>query len=142
MHQDLSINLPDHLRLEVVHLHPGNSSRTKRRGHKYRTIARLRDINTDDIVLQTEARCSRYDTPSRKVGRAIAVGRLKFAYENPEKLAARGHKKDEDQTLSDILNDRIPTYWPPCLPEDRGPFGPLIKKNAEFGDKLPGLERA
>lgn len=144
-------SLPTDVRLEVVHLHPGNSSRNKRRGHKYRTIARIRDLATDTITISAEARCCRADTPSRKKGREIAVGRLKFAYENPGIVQMRRRRKELDgnfqkavdslgqerPSIPDLLD--IPPYWPPKLSVPPVPaYGPVIRAD----EKLRGIERA
>ena len=68
-------NVPSQLRVSVVHLHSGNSSRNKRKGHKYLTIARLLDRSTDAIISEGRAYCSDGDAPRRSIGRHVAVGR-------------------------------------------------------------------
>lgn len=68
-------NIPEHYKVSVTHLHAGNSSRKQRKGHTYNTIARLIDKDTDRIVGFGESYCSRRETPSRKVGRSVAIGR-------------------------------------------------------------------
>lgn len=66
--------LPVELQLRVNHFHPGNSSRNKRKGAQYRTVARVINVN-GETVAKGEALCSRKDVPSRQLGRKIAVGR-------------------------------------------------------------------
>ena len=71
----LETNLPNTLKAHVTHLHSGNSSKRQRHGKAYRTIAKLIDIKTQNIVSVGEALCNEHDVPSRKLGRQIAVGR-------------------------------------------------------------------
>lgn len=76
--------LPEGYRIQVVHLHPGNTSgnQLKKYGKtnaKYVTICKLFDEhkdawNTVPIAIGVAA-CSRKDNPSRQLGRQIAVGR-------------------------------------------------------------------
>ena len=79
-------NIPEHLRVQVCHLHPGNTSHAqlKKLGHtkaKYVTLAKLRDKQTDQIVAEGVAACSPKDQPSRRVGRAVAIGRALADYD-------------------------------------------------------------
>jgi hypothetical protein len=66
--------LPEGYHLRIKHLHPGNSSRSQRHGHKYMTIAKIYDGPT--LVAKAKAQCSKQDHPSRALGREIAVGRV------------------------------------------------------------------
>jgi len=80
----LEANLPKHLRVHVVHLHEGNVSRNqlKKIGHtnaRYVTIARL--LDDDTVVAEGLSACSQKDNPSRKIGRAVAIGRALASYE-------------------------------------------------------------
>ncbi len=80
----LEANIPEHLRVHVVHLHEGNVSRNqlKRLGHtnaKYVTIARL--LDDDTVIAEGLSACSQKDNPSRKIGRMVAVGRALAQYE-------------------------------------------------------------
>ena len=68
-------SLPEGLRLKLVHLHQGNSSRKQRHGHSYVTHARV--VNKEDVVIANGiAMCSNKDNPSRAIGRRIAIGRV------------------------------------------------------------------
>lgn len=67
-------NIPQEINVRVTHLHPGNSSRKKRRGSQYMTIAKLVGP-TGDVVAEGIAQCSRGDAPRRSIGRAVAIGR-------------------------------------------------------------------
>jgi hypothetical protein len=76
--------VPDHLRVHVVYLYEGRTSRNqlKKIGQtntRYVTIAKLKDQD-DNIVGEGLAACSQGDNPSRKVGRAVAVGRALQEY--------------------------------------------------------------
>jgi hypothetical protein len=71
----IETNLPETVKVNVLHLHAGNSSARQRKGHSYRTIARLYDKRTDRLVGSGESYCSKRESPSRKTGRAVAVGR-------------------------------------------------------------------
>lgn len=71
----IETNLPPDLRVKVVHLHRGNSSRSERHGHCYRTIAKIIRRSNGMVVGLGEARCSHRDRPSRSTGRQVAVGR-------------------------------------------------------------------
>lgn len=79
-------NIPSYLRAHVVYLHEGRLSRNqlKKIGQtntKYVTICKLRD-SEGNVVSEGKAVCSAQDNPSRKVGRAVAVGRALAAYYN------------------------------------------------------------
>jgi protein subunit release factor B len=67
--------------VRVTHLHEGNSSRIQRDGKKYRTIAKLVDKTSHNVIMQANAFCSNHDNPNRKLGRLIAVNRLLFQAE-------------------------------------------------------------
>ena len=67
-------NVPEHLRVQVVHRPP------RRRKDRYQTYAMLRDRETDALLAIGHSKCSREDAPSRKVGRAVAVGRALKSY--------------------------------------------------------------
>ena len=71
----LEKNLPNNVRVSVVHFHRGNSSRSARKGHSYMTLARLYDRESHELIGHGEAHCSRHDLPSRAKGRAVAIGR-------------------------------------------------------------------
>ncbi len=77
--------IPEHLRVQVVHLFEGrvSNNQLKKLGKtntKYVTLAKLRDKKTDDIVGEGIASCSTKDNPSRRVGRAVAIGRALREY--------------------------------------------------------------
>ena len=72
--------VPKGLTVRLHHMHRGNSSRSKRHGHEYVTRAVLFDTETGMRLTQGMAFCARGDTPSRKLGRDIAVGRALKAY--------------------------------------------------------------
>ena len=84
--------VPEGTRIVVNHLHQGNSSRNARHGKDYMTIARLMD-GDDDVLSIGYASCSRQDTPSRAVGREIAVGRCIVSY---NQAASEGEFYAED----------------------------------------------
>ena len=62
-------NVPEGVRLQVIHRPP------RKRKDRYQTYAMLRDSETDALLAIGKSQCSREDAPSRKVGRAVAVGR-------------------------------------------------------------------
>lgn len=69
-------NVPKSLRVQVHH-------RPESEGFfRYKTVCLLRDSVTNEVRASAMALCSLKDSPSRKIGRAIAVGRaLKQYYE-------------------------------------------------------------
>ncbi len=78
-------NVPDHIRVHVVYLFDGRLSKNqlKKIGKtrtEYVTIAKLFTRETGRLVGEGLAACSHTDNPSRKVGRAIAVGRALASY--------------------------------------------------------------
>ena len=73
------MNLPAGYKIKRIHLHPGNTSKSKRHGHKYVTISTILD-ECDNVVGKGTARCSRGDAPSRRLGREIADGRAYKQY--------------------------------------------------------------
>ena len=66
-------------KIMVRHHHKYNSSNRKRHGYKYFTEAWIFDRSSGKLLGYGTAKCSHKDTPCRKVGRQIAVGR---AFEN------------------------------------------------------------
>lgn len=68
-------NVPSHYDIHVRHFHSGNSTRTARKGHKYHTVCTVRDKTTKKILGIGRSWCSKSDTASRGLGRAVAVGR-------------------------------------------------------------------
>lgn len=76
----IEANVPENLRVQVIHLHRGNSSNRQRKGHEYVTVARLSNRADDTIVAEGKSFCSKHDAPSRSKGRAIAVGRALREY--------------------------------------------------------------
>ena len=79
--------VPEGVRVHVVHLHEGNCSRNKLKSigqttTKYVTIAKLIDERNGQVIGMGKAVCSKVDSPTRKVGRAIAVGRACASYWN------------------------------------------------------------
>jgi len=79
----MNMTVPDHLRLQVVHLHPANSSRHQRKNSVYRTIARLFDKDTDELIREASSKCSDLDIPDRKRGYQVAVGRVLQPFNRP-----------------------------------------------------------
>jgi len=73
-------NIPESLRLNVVHLHNGNSSRNQRKGHSFVTLVKLMDRSTDTVIAEGKAYCSDGDSPRRSIGRQVAIGRALKAY--------------------------------------------------------------
>lgn len=69
-------NVPESLRVEVHH----NRLPTHPKA-RYETVCILRDRRTGEMLARATSRCSLKDQPSRKVGRAIAVGRALKQYE-------------------------------------------------------------
>ena len=69
--------IPKSMRVHVRYL-------TERRDplcmHRWITIAKLLDNETDAVLAEGVSMCSQLDNPSRKIGRAIAVGRALKAY--------------------------------------------------------------
>ena len=77
-------NVPEHLRVCVTYLFEGRVSKTqlKKIGQTrttYVTLARLKDPD-GTVVAEGQSACSSKDCPSRKVGRAVAVGRALAEY--------------------------------------------------------------
>ena len=68
--------VPQGTYVQVVHLHPGNSSRSRRKGSKYMTIAKLIDAESKSLLLTSTAKCSSRDDARRHIGREVAVGRV------------------------------------------------------------------
>lgn len=84
MSKNVESEVPNSMRVCVVHLHPGNSTESDRSTsddngweyyHKYMTIAKLRDKKSNEVVSEGVSYCSGVDNPCRKIGRAVAVGR-------------------------------------------------------------------
>ena len=66
-------NIPENLFIHVQHLHNGNTTSKQRSGHEYVTVVHIVDEN--DKVTTAKSVCSPNDTPNRKRGRDIAIGR-------------------------------------------------------------------
>ena len=82
----LESNLPKGLYIKVVHLHQGNTTRSQlkkigKTNTRYVTIAKLFDDNHPFSVAQGMAVCGHNDSPSRQLGRSIAVGRALREYQ-------------------------------------------------------------
>jgi len=80
-------NVPSQLKACVVHLHEGRLSKNqlKKIGQtntRYVTICKLRD-KQGNVVAEGKASCSTVDNPSRKIGRAVAIGRALAEYYTP-----------------------------------------------------------
>lgn len=71
----IETNAPDCVDVKVRHFHPGNSSRSARKGHAYMTVCSLFDHETHDLLGHGESHCNSNDVPSRSRGREVAVGR-------------------------------------------------------------------
>lgn len=71
----MSNNVPKNMHISLVHLHSGNSSRNKRKGHPYVSIAKVVDNKTGNVLAIGKAYCSRKDQPSRSIGRTLATYR-------------------------------------------------------------------
>ncbi len=67
-------NIPSHLYAQVRYV------RGDTKKNKWTSLCWLKDKSTNAVVAQGEARCSRNDNPSRKVGRAICIGRALKSY--------------------------------------------------------------
>lgn len=67
--------VPATIKVMVQHFHQGNSTRSMRKGHDYMTRCRLLDKEKRVFISEGVAYCSRNDTPSRHIGRNVAVGR-------------------------------------------------------------------
>lgn len=77
-------NVPSHLKVKVVHLHEGCVSRNQlkrigRTNTKYVTICKLVN-DKDEVVSVGISACSPKESPTRQVGRAVAVGRALAMY--------------------------------------------------------------
>ncbi len=66
--------------INIKHLHSGNTSKNKRHGKPMVTIARVVSKDTGAVLSKGTAYCSKEDTPSRKIGRELAVGRALETY--------------------------------------------------------------
>jgi len=66
--------LPQGHRVRVKHFHNGNSSEEFRDHKPYVTLASVLDTNQVPVGFGVSA-CSKRDTPNRKLGRQIAIGR-------------------------------------------------------------------
>lgn len=69
----------DGMRLKLVHLHEGNSSKRQRHGRKFVTVALIID-DRGFVEAEGYAECSKQDNPRRKIGREIAIGRALKSY--------------------------------------------------------------
>jgi len=83
--KNVESNVPEHLRVHVVYLYKGRLSKSQlkkigRTRTTYVTIAKLFTKEGGRLVGEGIAACSTGDRPSRKVGRAVAVGRALAAY--------------------------------------------------------------
>lgn len=79
-------NVPEHLRVHVVYLFEGRLSKSQlkkvgRTRTNYVTVAKLFTREGDRLVGEGIAACSTNDNPSRRVGRAVAVGRALASYQ-------------------------------------------------------------
>jgi len=77
-------NVPEHLRVCVTYLYEGRVSKSqlKKIGQtktSYVTLARLKDPD-GNVVSEGQSACSSKDCPSRRIGRAVAVGRALAEY--------------------------------------------------------------
>jgi len=61
--------------IQVVHLHPNNSTLKQRKGSKYLTLAVAWDAN-NNVITRAEAQCCDTDKPRRSIGYELAVGRV------------------------------------------------------------------
>ena len=61
--------------IQVIHLHPDNSTRRQRRGSRYLTIAIAYDDAKNEIA-RAFSQCSHGDIPDKKMGYELAVGRV------------------------------------------------------------------
>lgn len=78
-------DIPENIRVVVRHFHSGNSSKNKRHGKQMRTIADLLDLKTGLILARGKAECHKGESPSRKIGRQVAIGRaLKQLHTGPQ----------------------------------------------------------
>jgi hypothetical protein len=77
-------SIPGNLKVHIKHLHKGNSSRTKRHGKDYSTVAILYDKTSGKVVAEAQSYCSDKDLPNRAVGRMVAIGKaLKNYFNSP-----------------------------------------------------------
>jgi len=72
----VDMTIPEGMRLQVVHLHADNSTIEQRENSKYKTIARLFSRETNEVVSEAASRCCKNDTPDRRRGFQVAVGRV------------------------------------------------------------------
>jgi hypothetical protein len=84
----IEANVPDCLYTNVVYLHEGivSKNKLKKIGHtntKYVTICKLIDKISGEVMAQGQASCSPCESPTRSVGRAVAVGRALAQYMEP-----------------------------------------------------------
>ena len=63
------------IRIKCKHLHQGNSTPEERHNSVYKTVAWAIDEKGNRLATAS-ARCRKGDSPTRKEGKAIAVGRL------------------------------------------------------------------
>mgnify|MGYP000164866529 CR=1 FL=1 len=69
--------LPATVRLQVSHIHDGNSTYEERGFCEYLTLAKVLDRETNEVLATAEARCNPNDSPNRKRGYLIATERVK-----------------------------------------------------------------
>ena len=78
-------NIPEGMFIKVIHLHTGNTSKNQMKklgktNAKFITIARLYMNGIMFSVGEGIAACSKKDSPSRRIGRSIAIGRALKGY--------------------------------------------------------------
>ena len=86
----LEENVPESLRVHIVYLHEGNSSRSKlkkigKTNTTYVTLAKLISKDTDITLAEGMASCSPMENPRRATGRQVAIGRALHNYFNGER---------------------------------------------------------
>lgn len=79
--------VPEGLKVKIFHVHTNEIKQALdfvgvkgKKRPRYYTFARLIDRETQEVLAEGDALCSYKDTPSRKLGRAIAHNRALKAY--------------------------------------------------------------
>lgn len=114
---DITMVPKERFAIKVFHLHNGNdedgtgreaylggSRRTHVRRRKYATICSIIDRETDTEVAFGLAECSSKDTPKRRTGHGIALGRALKAFQTAYNVQGRAQGSRAVPTLRLIQN--------------------------------------
>jgi hypothetical protein len=66
---------PQNIKVRVKRLHPNNSTKKQRLNSLYLVTVSIIDRDTQQLLGRGMSRCSKHDTPNRKLGRELAYNR-------------------------------------------------------------------